>query len=168
MKQADIERFLEKGRQVELAFAELAISKGYSVELATKDQDRYEHWDLRITNPCAQEVWTTDVKGLKKISRQDNDTNGAWTWIELQGKWGKGWLYGGNATHITFEGVTDWIVVDRQVLCNWINWRVKRERVVREHAQYRVYDRHGGKDLLTLVKLDDLRELGESWAKEEV
>lgn len=132
--------FLNKGRLVEQAFAQLLDNPKF----ASSAEDQLEHWDVKF-----------DVKGLKKIKRNDSETNEHIHWLEIKGITGKpGWAYG-EAEFFVFELQKYWVVVSRQDLQDFI-----AENIIKEFTQqptlYKLYRRQGRLDIITMVTSYDL------------
>ena len=53
-----------KGLKVEKYFKQLAENEGYYCTTATSYQDRWEHWDVKLTKDGKSAL--VDVKGFKK------------------------------------------------------------------------------------------------------
>lgn len=121
------------------------------VHVASFSQDVHEHWDLKISG------LRVDVKGVKRINRQGKKDD-KFHWLEFKNVRGnRGWLYG-NADMIAFECNDYWILVDRLTLVEWAE-----EVVEMEHAHYPLYKiktRKGRQDIISLIKSDDLLEIG--------
>ena len=132
--------FLNKGRLVEQAFAQLLDNPKF----ASSTEDQLEHWDVKF-----------DVKGLKKVKRSDSETNEHIHWIEVKGITGKpGWAYG-EAEFFVFELQKYWVVVSKQDLQGFI-----AENIIKEFTQqptlYKLYRRQGRLDIITMVTSYDL------------
>jgi hypothetical protein len=140
--------FFLKGKKVEDVFAELINAD----VRATKEQDIQEHWDVGKGN------YKFDVKGLKKISRQDEHFNEDFHWVEVKNVIGRGgWCFSGKANFIVFETFDYFICVKKDNLQELIKEKVVKTYVDSPYdALYGLYQRKGRKDVLTLVKTIDL------------
>jgi len=140
--------FLIKGREVEDVFAELINADFRS----TKEQDIYEHWDVGKAN------YKFDVKGLKKITRTDNEVNENFHWTEIKNVLGEGgWCFSGKADFIVFETFDYFVCVKKERLQELIKEKVVKNYVSDPYqALYNLYQRKNRKDILTLVKTLDL------------
>ena len=144
-------KFVIEGKEKEKKFAELFKS----VEFSTCKEDRQEKWDVKI-------ISKVDVKGLKKIDRTNKDYNENWHWIELQGNAGNpGWLFGG-ADYFAFETFNYWMVVSKTELQRFIKKHVTSKKVLTTKTPYKLYQRKGKKDLITLVSSIDLCYLADA------
>ena len=150
MEQEYINKFLNKGKDVEKEFSKLFRN----VDFAPKQQDIYEHFDLTVSYKIA-------VKGMKKIRRSDEDVNEFIHWIEIKGISGHvGSLYG-EADYFAFESKKYWIIVEKFKLQDFI-----KNNVIKEYTDvptlYKLYRRKDRKDVLTLVETIDLIYLSEA------
>ena len=136
--------FLNKGRLVEQAFAQLLDNPKF----ASSAEDQLEHWDVKFETKI-------DVKGLKKIKRSDSEVNENIHWLEIKNVQGKpGWVYG-EAEFFVFELQKYWVVVSKQDLQDFI-----AENIIKEFTQqptlYKLYRRQGRLDIITMVTSYDL------------
>lgn len=137
--------FLKKGKEKESDFLSLFNN---AIE-ATEDDDINKHVDVLITIGV-------DVKGLKKINRNDQETNEHIHWVELKNVLGKpGWLYG-EADFFAFELKDYWVVVDKHDLQRFIADKCKDKIKVVKPELYKLYQRKDRKDIITLVTSYDL------------
>ena len=106
---------------------------------------------------------------MKRIQRSDDDVQDEWTWVELHGvrPHDKGWLYG-EANLIAFETRDRFLIVKRLDLISLVHRYVNldiRANFAKE-AQYKVYQRKGRADEITLIETDKLKEiLYKEWKK---
>jgi hypothetical protein len=152
---------LERGESAELKFSSIARSRGWTVLPASSQQDINEHWDVLIEKE--EERYRVDVKGMKKISRSDPEVQDTWIWVELHGvrQNDLGWLYGGNSDILAFEKRTSFIMVKRAVLIDLIPRIVDMDSEAGSafDAQYRVYQRRGRPDKITLIETEELEAI---------
>jgi hypothetical protein len=160
MKQEYIDAFLKEGKLVELEFAKLMEPFG-PVTPATKEDDMYEHWDLVCTiNGLQAKV---DVKGLKKINREDAEPNENIHWIEIKNvKGNDGWAWG-CANYFAFETNDYFIVVPKDPLQKLVSEKCKLKE--KGKGLYKLYTRRDRKDVMTLVKTIDLAFIAETIIK---
>jgi len=108
-----------------------------------------------------------DVKARKRIRRGDSSSQDTYVWLEIHNvRGGLGWLRG-HADYIAFEREHDFVVVGREDLLimasELCNYNVVTSP---EDALYALYSRRGRKDLLTMVRFDDILGIEhEFWAK---
>jgi len=135
----------------EKRFCNLCLSRKWNVTKATKEQDIYEHWDFKVNNSLV------DVKGFKKTSRSDSRYNHSETWVEFKNVRGAdGWLKG-KADYIAFEHKKCFLIVARKDLLNWCVSKLKNHSFVSspKEALYRLYQRKGRKDIISIIKTKD-------------
>jgi hypothetical protein len=88
------------GDEIEDLFKKTVIKHNFNIQVATLNQNKYEHWDFRIIKKKFN--ITVDVKAAKKINRHDNKSNDTVLCIELKNVCGgTGWIYG-EADYISF------------------------------------------------------------------
>jgi len=126
---------------------EIEFSKFFkNVNEATKEQDIHEHWDFCVKY---------DVKMIKRRKRHE-DYDETIHWVELKNVNGdKGWLYG-EADYFSFEILDYWIVVKREDLAEFIAKKCASKQWSNRPALYKLYQRNGRKDVITMVKTIDL------------
>lgn len=151
--------------KTERKFAEICIKRKQILIHSNRDQDIYEHWDWKITNPKTNQISLVDVKGARKKSRSDISPNYDITWLELMNVRGSvGWLKG-KADFIAFEQEDHFLLVKRLDLLNWIKGKITNKEIVRHtnQALYRWYRRLGRKDIITLVNISDIKANVKFW-----
>jgi hypothetical protein len=128
---------------------------------ATEDENKYQHWDFLL-------YWNlrgfrTEVKGMKRINRWDEDVQDKWLWIELHGigEHNKGWLFGAESEILAFEIRSGFVLVYRKHLIELIRGLVNLNKLVSnpEDAKYCTYNRKNRSDLLTLIATADLKKI---------
>ena len=120
---------------------------------STDESDMYDHIDI-ITPE-----YTVDVKGIKKFNRYDNSFSPDIHWIEFQNVRGnKGWIYG-KADYIAFQIPNEFILIDRELLLNWCRKVIVDKKPKRKKELYKLYNREGRQDIISLVLTEDLLKL---------
>ncbi len=133
------------GKLSESEFAKLFTN----VTPSTKEQDMYEHWDLKLTTKI-------DVKAIKKENRYDTFYNENFHWVEIKNVRGKlSWLYG-EADFFAFETEDYWILVDKLKLQEFMKSKMAGKKVGKVKDPYELYQRDGRKDVIVKVKTIDL------------
>ena len=123
---------------------------------ATDKEDMEEHWDV-----VSEEGAKYDVKAMKRWRRTDPEPTDRMHYVELRKVRGElGWLYGG-ADYITFETRSHWIVVPRKKLVFFIEGATEKNERSNKPAVYKLYQREGRKDLMTVVPTMDLLAISE-------
>lgn len=156
---------LELGQRAEDAFARIASQRGWKVESAPERGNIDDHYDYVISKEG--QTFKVEVKSKKRISRSDGGTQDELIWVELHGVREKdpGWLFG-KADLIAFELKSSFRIVKRKDLLKRINELLDFSKYVDkpEDALYKQYSRPGRPDLLTMIKVEDLREvIWEEW-----
>lgn len=156
MERKYIQGYYNKFSKVEDLFA-LSLEKHGIITKATFAQDVNEHWDLKLTSHEDPEVNVKfDVKAVKKVNRNDSQTNENIHWIELLNVEGKrGWLYG-DADYFAFETDDYWIIVEKMRLQSFIADKCAEKIKTERPELYKLYQRNGRRDTITLIKTIDL------------
>ena len=141
------------GRMAEDRFGRAARNKGLLVTKATTKQDMHEHVDYWLAMNHDGKKWGVDVKGNNLPDE---------VWVEFKNVRGDdGWLYGG-ATIIAFDMPEEggFAIVDRDELAFFCEKHVRDEKVTdKKHAYLRKYTRQGREDVISILKLHDLKGL---------
>jgi hypothetical protein len=145
----------EVGQRAEQRFAELLTNPHFS----TPEQDMEEHWDVESDGK------RYDVKAMKKWRRDDPEPTDRMHYVELRNVHGElGWLYG-EADYIVFETRSYWIVVKRRTLMPFIEGMTENSEQSLKPTVYKLYQRNGRKDLMTVVPTVDLLAISEATIK---
>ena len=143
------------GQNAEQQFALLLTDPVFS----TPEQDMLEHWDVESDGK------RYDVKAMKKWKRSDPEPTDRMHFVELRNVHGElGWLYG-EADYIVFETRRYWIVVNRRTLMPFIEGITENSEQTLKPTVYRLYQRTGRKDLMTVVPTVDLLAISEATIK---
>lgn len=149
--------YVKKFKAVEDKFAHIIKTMGEVKPSSTKE-DMDEHWDVKLDVKF-------DVKAVKKINRIDDETDDNIHWVELINVRGdKGWLYG-NADYFAFELNDYWVIVDKKSLQDFIADKCKAKQKSEKPELYKLYNRSGRSDVITLVKTIDLIYIAEQIIK---
>lgn len=141
------EDFVKEGKSKEAEFASLLTNPVF----ATQEQDIHEHWDVEDAMMIKY-----DVKGMKKFRRSDPTPTDRLHWIELRNVNGKaGWIYG-MADIIAFETRKWWVLVERKNLVQFVEGILIGDDPSPNPEPYKLYQREGRKDLLTVLPTVDL------------
>lgn len=120
---------------------------------ATKEENMFGHIDLTVDG------MKVDVKGMKKLNRSDASVNPDIHWIEFQNVRGnKGWMYG-EADYIAFEIPNEFILIERELLLDWCRKVIVDKKPKPKKELYKLYNRPGRKDIISLVLVEDLLKL---------
>lgn len=144
----------KNGKIAEDAFLALVKRKNCKFRKATI-QEQFDHIDY-ILNTNNTDI-AFDVKAMKKVSRSSNKVSNDLVWVEFQNVSGKnGWLYG-KSQCIVFEREKDFVIVSRKSLLEFCEKNVEKKKVYNSHeAIYKIYTREGRKDIISMIRMDDL------------
>jgi hypothetical protein len=140
------------GRVAEVRFVRAARNKGLLVTKSSHTEDIHEHVDYWLALKGPQR-WGVDVKGNNLPDE---------IWVEFKNVRGNnGWLYGG-ATIIAFDMPEEggFSIVDREELAFFCELHVSDEFVENKaHAYLKKYSRKDREDVITRLKLHDIKSL---------
>ena len=141
------------GRVAEVRFVRAARNNGLLVAKSSHTEDMHEHIDYWLAmNPDGRR-WGVDVKGNNLPDE---------IWCEFKNVQGKpGWMYGG-ATIISFDMPEEggFAIVDREELAFFCEKHVSSEVVTDKRQAYlKKYTRKARQDVITILKLHDLKSL---------
>jgi len=98
---------------------------------------------------------------MKKWKRSDPEPTDRIHFVELRNVNGElGWLYG-EADYIAFETRSHWIVVPRKKLVYFIEGITENSEQTLKPTVYKLYQRNGRKDLMTVIPTMDLLAISE-------
>ena len=141
------------GRMAEVRFVRAARNKVLLFTKATAKQDMHEHVDYWLAMNQDGKNWGVDVKGNNLPDE---------IWVEFKNVRGDdGWLYGG-ATIIAFDMPEEggFSIVDRDELAFFCEKHVRNETVTNKKDAYlRKYTRKDRQDVISILKLHDLKAL---------
>jgi hypothetical protein len=157
----------EMGFSAEVIFKQLAEKKGYSLRVSER-QENFNHVDFILQKNGKE--WRVDVKGAKRLKRADAALNYDFVWLEFRTGHGKdGWLAADKGCcTLAFELENEFILVSRKDLFELAKKLCDLEKKVdsAKKALYCGYKRFGRRDLLSLIKTEDLRQIQHSiWPK---
>lgn len=140
------------GRVAEVRFVRAARKKGLLVTKSTHTEDRHDHIDYWLALNGSRR-WGVDVKGNNLPDE---------IWCEFKNVAGNpGWMYGG-ASIIAFDMPEEggFSIVDREELAFFCEKHVKDEIVSdKKNAYLKKYTRRDRLDVITILKLHDLKSL---------
>jgi hypothetical protein len=136
----------------EVRFVRAARNKGLLVTKSSHTEDRHSHIDYWLAIK-PDKRWGVDVKGNNLPDE---------IWCEFKNVQGKdGWMYGG-AHIIAFDMPEEggFSIVDREELAFFCEKHVKDEAVTNKADAYlKKYTRKGREDVITILKLHDIKSL---------
>tara|TARA_R100001086_G_scaffold58245_1_gene26616 strand:- start:8316 stop:8813 length:498 start_codon:yes stop_codon:yes gene_type:complete len=141
------------GRVAEVRFIRSARKKGLLVNKSSHTEDIHEHIDYWLAMSSNGNRWGVDVKGNNLPDE---------IWCEFKNVQGKpGWMYGG-ATIIAFDMPEEggFAIVDREELAFFCEKHISNEVVTDKRQAYlKKYTRKDRQDVITILKLHDLKSL---------
>ena len=126
---------------------------------ATLNENKYSHIDGKaaFTTHIIQTNITVDIKDRKSLKRGE-PVNDDYLWVEIKNPYGYyGWAFG-KAHYIAFKQAAEWLFVWREDLVQLIKDKVEKV-YVNDFPLYKLYNRKGSKDVLTLIKKEDLNPI---------
>ena len=142
----------ERGQQVERDFERLLVQRDPHFRRASR-QEQYQHIDFRTS------FGTVDVKAKKRLTRASS-INQEKLWLEVKNVQGKaGWLTSDHLDILAFERDNCFVLVKRLALLELADNLCDLTHMVErpEQAMYKGYQRKGRKDLLSVIKMTDLK-----------
>lgn len=166
IKQTKYENSYKEGKRVEELFIQhFHQIFGHSCFESTQAMNIHKHIDCYCFTKKS-EMFTFDIKGLKKINRKDKEITEDYHWIEIQNVLGKpGWIYG-EADYIVFELLEKWLFIERPKLIQLVN-EVKIDSFTYPPEPYKLYTRKkfGRDDICMLIPTKELLKIGISKPK---
>lgn len=144
-----------QGNESARLFVDACRAIGYEARKSTREEDMYDHIDywVKRKNHRNEDIESgVDVKG---------GNHPHCVWVEFKNVIGKkGWMYG-EAEFIAFEMPEEngFIVVRRKELADYAELVVEKTFVPKAEAYRKLYQRAGRQDVISLLYLDDLKEL---------
>jgi hypothetical protein len=145
----------EEGDKAANKFVKACEAIGYKARKSTDKEDMYDHIDywVKRKNHRNEDIESgVDVKG---------GNHPHCVWVEFKNVIGKkGWMYG-EAEFIAFEMPEEngFVVVRRKELADYAELVVEETFVPKAEAYRKLYQRAGRQDVISLLYLDDLKEL---------
>ena len=152
-----------RGHVVEKEFARQLLGRCTGVKAATRAQQIDDHLDY------VTDQGSFDVKSRKRISRGDVGEQDEKVWLEMRNVMGNdGWLVAPKLDFIAFEREDDFVIV-RRALLKELATRLCKFNIVDSNCEalYNLYQRQGRKDVLTMIRMDDVLSLKHAiWDKD--
>jgi hypothetical protein len=143
-----------RGQRVEKEFTKLLKKRDPNYKKANRE-NQFRHIDYHTS------FGTIDVKAQKRISRSDSNEQDELVWVEFLNVQGRnGWLKSA-VDIIAFERENDFVLVKRNYLLGMAKVKCNIEDKVTNSsdALYKGYQRAGRKDLISIIKMEDILEL---------
>tara|TARA_R100000734_G_C3292737_1_gene84335 strand:+ start:52 stop:543 length:492 start_codon:yes stop_codon:yes gene_type:complete len=133
--------------------------KDLEFESVTLNENKYDHIDGKISfiTKAVETHITTDIKDRKSLKR-GQPKNDRYLWIEIKNPYGfHGWAFG-KAHYIAFKQESQWLFVWREDIVDLLKEKVEK-RFVKDFPLYKLYNRSGSKDVLTLIDSFDIKRI---------
>lgn len=124
---------------------------------ATRQEEIEEHWDVIMDD--YPEWGRVEIKGRKKLNRNDGKFNDDITWLEtLNVKGNPGWMCG-KADTFAFELERFWNLISAFELRRYLRRVLKDPGIYPYKWMYKQYRRPGNKDAVVMVPTKELLEI---------
>lgn len=144
--------FRDRAKVIEEQFAKKLVNPVW----ANDNENINEHWDVK--GLFKDKLLKFDVKGMKKKNRYDKNFQDDVAWVEGTNVRGNpGWLKG-KADYISFERNNYWLIVNRESLLEFVNKKLKENNFEKGKGIYKVYQREGRLDKITMVPFEDIEK----------
>ena len=157
-----------RGQDFETQAKILLTENGVSIRDSTPEQDYYEHTDFYAFSEKWGRWVSVDAKAMKRVTRKGGAPQDTFAYIEWLNTAGcDGWTVKG-ADVILFERQLDMICISREDLLSFCEERVDKTKKVTSARDclYCTYSRDGRKDLISMIRLDDLpKDKIKVWSK---
>ena len=160
----DHAQYITRGIKVENEFIQTAKSHGYTVEIASDEENINKHIDLYLT--YKGQTISVDVKARRTGNKQ-RVFDDSWIVVEFLNTMGnKGWLYG-DCDYFVFEREHDYVVCEAKELVELTDKVVDKDTRVESYrdADYKTWGRkHQGKqDLISRIEMSLILNLNKTF-----
>jgi len=142
----------DDGYRAETLFMRTLKSLGDTPERVFNLEDQLSGIDVKSLM-----MGSVDVKAIRRVGR-DGEPQEEFIWVEFKNIVGQdGWLYS-KADYIAFERGDDFVIVKRSDLIPLCETLVDLNEKVQSSnkALYHAYSRRGRRDLISMIKMEDL------------
>lgn len=151
------EKSFNSGDLAEIRFVKVVKETGWECEEAPK-RLQFKHIDFLIKTESGKE-FSVEVKARKRKRRSDKNFNDDLIFIEFKNVAGyDGWLYGA-ADIIAFEREEGFILVNREDLKNKCLELCDLSKKATQPTLYQSYTRLERKDVVSMIKFEDIASL---------
>ena len=125
-------------------FFNFLVSKGYNPVHSSLKDDKYGHFDYfacKIDENTYERLspnYKIEVKGMKKLNRNDKLPMSDMLWIEL---WEKGWILGAHSDLIAFQFPDRFIVVKTKDMKDFVNNIISNNSFEEGKGLWKIYRR---------------------------
>jgi len=156
--------YIKRGIKVENEFIQAAKSHGYTVAIASDEENINKHIDLYLT--YKGQTISVDVKARRTGNKQ-RVFDDSWIVVEFLNTMGnKGWLYG-DCDYFVFEREHDYVVCEAKELVELTDKVVDKDTRVESYrdADYKTWGRkHQGKqDLISRIEMSLILNLNKTF-----
>ena len=156
--------YIKRGIKVENEFIQTAKSHGYTVAIASDEENINKHIDLYLT--YKGQTISVDVKARRTGNKQ-RVFDDSWIVVEFLNTMGnKGWLYG-DCDYFVFEREHDYVVCEAKELVELTDKVVDKNTRVESYrdAEYKTWGRkHQGKqDLISRIEMSLILNLNKTF-----
>ena len=156
--------YIKRGIKVENDFIQTAKSHGYTVAIASEEENINKHIDLYLTYKGL--TVSVDVKA-RRTGNKNKFFDDAWIVVEFLNTIGKkGWLYG-DCDYFVFEREHDYVWCDAKELVELTDKVVDKNTRVESYrdAEYKTWGRkHQGKqDLISRIEMSYILKLNKTF-----
>jgi hypothetical protein len=156
--------YIKRGIKVENEFIQTAKSRGYTVAIASEEENINKHIDLYLT--YKGQTISVDVKARRTGNKQ-KVFDDSWIVVEFLNTMGnKGWLYG-DCDYFVFEREHDYVVCEAKELVELTDKVVDKDTRVESYrdAEYKTWGRkHQGKqDLISRIEMSLILNLNKTF-----
>jgi len=156
--------YIKRGIKVENEFIQTAKLRGYTVEIASEEENINKHIDLYLTYKGL--TISVDVKA-RRTGNKNKSLDDAWIVVEFLNTMGnKGWLYG-DCDYFAFEREHDYVVCEAKELVELTDKVVDKNTRVQKYsdAEYKTWGRsyQGKQDLISRIEMSLILNLNKTF-----
>ncbi len=160
--------YIKRGIKVENEFIQTAKLRGYTVEIASEEENINKHIDLYLTYKGL--TISVDVKA-RRTGNKNKSLDDAWIVVEFLNTMGnKGWLYG-DCDYFAFEREHDYVVCEAKELVELTDKVVDKNTRVQKYsdAEYKTWGRsyQGKQDLISRIEMSLILNLNKTFIMEK-
>ena len=157
--------YIKRGIKVENEFIQSAKSHGFTVMIASEEDNINKHIDLYVTTDKGFTA-SVDVKA-RRTGNKNKFFDDAWIVVEFLNTMGnKGWLYG-DCDYFVFEREHDYVWCDAKELVELTDKVVDKNTRVESYrdAEYKTWGRihQGKKDLISRIEMSYILKLNKTY-----
>jgi len=156
--------YIKRGIKVENEFIQTCESHGYTVEVASEEENINNHIDLYVIHEGVEV--SVDVKA-RRTGNKNKSLDDAWIVVEFLNTMGnKGWLYG-DCDYFVFEREYDYVWCNAKELVELTDKVVDKDTRVDSYrdAEYKTWGRsyQGKQDLISRIEMSLILNLNKTF-----